>query len=318
MAPVLADSRVAATPLVLPGRLTPAEMYPAGDASVTPRFVTLASGLRVRVLECGPPAGTPVVLLHGWCCSSYTYRRNLCALVDQGHRVVLADLKGHGLSDKPQPASEYTLASMADHALQIMDAVGVERAALVGHSMGAAIALAVALRHPERVSRLALLAPVGFGAISVLGVARLLTPRVMTPLLPRLLRRWMIAAVLRLAYAGGRGFTARDVDEYFAPTQFPEFVLAMRTLLHEFQWSPGERDQLERLVAPTLVMFGTRDRLVFSPSVVAMVRALPNVELDVVEGAGHVLPEEVPDRVNRRLAGFLAAGEDRARIGRIA
>ena len=317
-APPAASHALPTAARVLPGRLPPEAMYPAADPSVAVRFVTLASGLRIRVLECGVPTGPPVVLLHGWCCSAFSFRRNLCALTDLGCRVVLPDLKGHGLSDKPRGPGEYTLDRMADHAVEIMDAVGVRRAALVGHSMGCAVAVAVALRHPERVSRLALLGPAGFGANTVLPIAQLLTPRLVAPVLPWLLRRWMIGFVLRLAYAWDERITARDVDEYYAPTQFPEFVWAMRDLLHDFQWAPGDRDALAGLRAPTLVMFGTRDRLVYSRSVEAMVRTIPDVELDLVEGAGHVLPEEVPARVNARLAAFLrgldAAGDGRAQI----
>ncbi len=294
----------------LRGRLVPEAMYPAGDSAVTTRFVALPSGVRVRVLECGVPTGPAVFLLHGWCCSAYTFRRNLCALTDAGCRVVLADLKGHGLSDKPQGPGEYTMDRMADHVVEIMDAAGLARAALVGHSMGCAIAVRVALRHPARVNRLVLLAPTGFGAISALSIAQALTPRFVTPMLPLLVRRWMIGGVLRLAYAWDSRLTARDVDEYFAPTQFPEFVFAMRDLLHEFQWAPGERAELERLAVPTLVMFGTRDRLVYNRSVEAMVRAIPDVVLDVVDGAGHVLPEEVPERVNARLAEFVGRAVD--------
>ena len=317
MAPSRAAAVPAAPPLagrVLPGRLAPEAMYPAGDPSVHARFVTLASGVRVRVIECGVPSGPAVMLLHGWCCSAYSFRRNLCALTALGCRVVLADLKGHGLSDKPRGPGEYTLERMADHAVEIMDAVGVGRAALVGHSMGSAIALAVALRHPDRVSRVALLAPAGFGAISALWPAQLLTPRFVAPLLPWLVRRWMVGFVLRLAYAWDSRLTPRDVDEYYAPTQFPAFTRAMRDLLHDFQWAPGDREALAGLRVPALVMFGTRDRLVYNPSVEAMVRAIPDVVLDVVPGAGHVLPEEVPERVNARLAEFVGAGLGRARI----
>lgn len=305
------------TPLAarrLPGRLAPEAMYPAGDPTVAARFETLASGLRVRVLECGVPTGPAVLLLHGWCCSAYSFRRNLCALTDLGCRVVVADLKGHGLSDKPLGRGEYTRARMADHVLEIMDAVGMRRAALVGHSMGCAIAVEVALRRPERVTHLALLGPAGFGTITVLPVARFLTPAVVAPLLPRLVRRWMIAAVLRLASARDERLTARDVDEYYAPTQFPEFTRAMRDLLHEFGWAPGERAALGRLAVPTLVMFGTRDRLVYNRSVEAVARAIPDVVLDVVEGAGHVLPEEVPERVNSRLAALIGAGHAASKI----
>jgi len=184
----------------------------------------------------------------------------------------------------------------------VMDAVGMERAALVGHSMGCAIAVRVALDHPERVGGLALFAPVGFGAVAPLGLARRLTPAAAERLLPRLARRWLFGAVLRLAYGSLRTCTARDVDEYWAPSQFPAFMRAMRALLHAFEWAPGRREELARLAVPVFVMLGTRDRLVFNPSVEAMVRAIPGAEYQAVQGAGHVLPEEVPELVNAVLA----------------
>jgi pimeloyl-ACP methyl ester carboxylesterase len=119
----------------------------------------------------------------------------------------------------------------------------------------------------------------------------------------------MVAMVLRLAYARDAQITPRDVDEYYAPTQFPSYVQAMRDLLHDFEWSAGRREDLERVAAPTLVLYGTRDLLVWRPSVEALVRSIPQVRFEVVEGAGHVLPEEVPALVNARLAEFVGAGE---------
>jgi 4,5:9,10-diseco-3-hydroxy-5,9,17-trioxoandrosta-1(10),2-diene-4-oate hydrolase len=281
-------------------------MYPAGRSDVTARFVALRSGLRVRVLEAGPAHGVPVFFVHGWACSIYVFRRNYAALADAGYRVVAADLKGHGLSDKPLDTAEYTLDAMGRHVLEIMDALALRRAALVGHSLGGALAVRTALQAPERVSRLALLAPVGIGVVSLMRLLQLLTPRVIAPLLPYMAPRWTVAAGLHLVYGGIGTFDARDVDEYWAPTQFPEFVHAMRELLHAFYWDPGERSELSRIEQPTLVMFGTRDRVVHPRALETVVGCLPRGRFELVEGGGHTIPEEAPGQVNAALLAHFA------------
>ena len=290
----------------LPGRLPPAAMYPAGRSDVAARFVTLRSGLRVRLLEAGPAHGEPVFFVHGWGCSVYSFRRNYAALAAAGYRVASADLKGHGLSDKPLDPAAYTAEAMARHVLEIMDALALPTAALVGHSMGGAIAVRVALEAPERVSRLGLLAPIGFGAVRLLWLAKLLTLSAVTPVLPHLARRWCAAVLLREAYGGIGTVERRDVDEYWAPTQFPEFTRAMRELLHAFNWASSEREVLGRVAHPTLVMFGTHDRYVRPTALADVVGSLPNGRLEVVWGGGHVIPEEAPDQVNAALLGHLA------------
>ena len=287
------------------GRLAPAAMYPAGVPGIRVRFLELPSGIRVRAIESGPSDGTPVFFIHGWACSVYSFRRNLAPLAAAGFRVLSADLKGHGLSDKPMEPGAYATERMVAHVLEILDAMGVDRTALVGHSMGGALALDVALHAPERVSRVALLDSVGLGASPIIRVVQLLTPRVVAPLLPPLVRRWMISVVLRLAYGRLRGFSTNDVDEYWAPTQFRETVLAARAMAHEFTWAPRPAERLGALRAPALVVFGTRDRLIDPQSAERRVRALPDARLELIRGAGHVTPEEVPEHVNRLLLEFL-------------
>src|SRR5206468_8418867 len=75
------------------GRLAPSEMYPAGIAGVRTRMLTMATGMRVRVVECGPTDGAPVVLIHGWGACVYTYRFLLQALGSARRRVIAFDLR---------------------------------------------------------------------------------------------------------------------------------------------------------------------------------------------------------------------------------
>src|SRR5215208_7570140 len=98
------------------------EMFPADDAAYRVSFALLRSGMRVRIVERGDSNSGAVVLVHGWGCSIYTFRRNMTALADAGYRVIAVDLKGHGQSDKPVAPEEYTIDALVDHLRDILDA----------------------------------------------------------------------------------------------------------------------------------------------------------------------------------------------------
>lgn len=286
--------------------------WPAGVPGLTSRHVEIEGGLHARVVEAGPPDGAPVLLVHGWACSAFAWRRQIPALAAAGHRVVALDLKGHGFSDKPPLDAEYSASAMTSFVLETMDAVGLARASIVGHSMGGAISASVALSAPERVDRLALLAPVGFGEVFALPLGRLVSPQATVPLLPRLARvapQLAVAATFRLIWgAGPVTLTRDDIAQYIAPTQFAEYAPALRHLVHAFEWLPHADEQLSRLGCPVLVLFGTRDRVVIPRRAEELVRRVPYGRLELVPGAGHMLQEEEADRVNGALLAFLRGG----------
>ena len=294
-------------PPTLPGRLPPDAVFPAGWPELAARTLVLADGLCVRVVEpvAPPPPEAPVaVFVHGWACSVYSFRHNLLEVARAGLRAVAVELKGHGESDKPTDVGGYSLEAMGRHLLDVLDALGVERALLVGHSMGGAVAVQAALEAPGRVRGLVLLAPVGFGTIDLMWLVRLATPDAVAPVLPYVVPRVAVGVALRLAYGRHGRAGARDVDEYWAPTRAPAFVRAMRRLLHAFEWAPGRKEQLQRLRTPALVLFGSEDRLVRPSSERVYVACAPNARLELIAGAGHVLPEEVPTEVNAAIVRF--------------
>jgi pimeloyl-ACP methyl ester carboxylesterase len=118
-----------------------------------PEHATFAEveGARVRYLDVGK--GSPVVLIHGFASSLETWE-GLAPLLAAHHRVVALDLKGFGWTDRPE--GDYSPEAQAKLVLALMDARHIEKAAIVAHSWGASIALALALQAPERVTRLAL------------------------------------------------------------------------------------------------------------------------------------------------------------------
>ena len=306
-------------------RLPPSAWYPAGDAVATSRVLHLASGLRARVVEAGPPDGAPVVLLHGWACSAYSFRQQLPALAAEGYRAAAIDLKGHGLSDKPTDAAEYSPAAMVRFAIEAIDALGLSQTALVGHSLGGGIATGVALAEPQRVTRLAVISAVGFGTIPFLPVVRQLPSPLVERPIQRVMPRWLWQLVLRAVTGRLWPYTARDIDEYWAATQFPEFRLALWRLVQQYAWTPLPLDARTRIRVPLLVVYGSRDLVVRRADAAPMAAAeaaqaatamTGPADVHIVAGAGHAAQEEAPDEINRLLLRFLEPWRAEWRAGR--
>ena len=281
-------------------------MWPAREAGYTTRFLTLPDGLGVQTIERGPADGPPVVLVHGWAGSAYSFRYTMPALAEAGYRAIAIELAGHGLTDKPDDVARYTCDVMHASVVATLDLLEIERAAFVGHSMGGALSIQTALRTPERVSRLVLLGSAWLGPVSVRKVAMLLTPAWVTPVLPRLVPRWVAKHILWGAYGRRKSFGERDVDEYWAPSQYPGYAKALRHLLHAFRWALLSPAECAALRLPVLVMFGTRDRVILTTHVERLVRAMPDARLERLPDIGHVVAEEAPARVNAAVMGFLA------------
>ncbi len=283
------------------GRLPPAEWFPAGVEGITTRRVTVRSGLTLRVLEAGPADGAPILLVHGWAVSAYLWRHNILPLAAAGHRVIACDLPGHGLSDAPDAPGSYTTERFAAVVLELMDALGIERAVLAGQSMGGKVVTHVALTAPSRVRALSLYGPVGFGLIPPWHA---LSPSLPIPpgeLISMMIPRSVIAFVQHRVWGKIGFFTERDVDEYWAPTQFPAVVRAQVQMLKEFSWGLWDEPRLQELTMPTHVVFGTRDRTVRPMHAERLARVLPVGNLTWITDGGHVVMEEAPERINAML-----------------
>ncbi len=258
--------------------------------------------MQVRVVECGPRDGPPVVLLPGWGVSAFTYREQVPALGAAGYRAAAVDLKGHGFSDKPTERGEYTFPAMLRHAGEVIEAVAGGPAIVVAQSMAAPLAVGLALAD-ETIRRLVLVSPVGLGVVPFIGPAEFLTPRLLDPIAPRLVRRAAVRLALGLAYGHSARVTEDIVDEYWAPAQFPDYARALRALVHDFTWSPLPDAQLAAVEDRTLVVLGSLDRLVRG----ARDRAgqLFGSDVVVVPDAGHAVHEERPEAVNAAILTFL-------------
>src|SRR5947199_10683979 len=116
-----------------------------------------SGGVGIEYTVDGPDDGRPVVLLHGFPDSGRLWHQQVPALTAAGHRVIVPDLRGYGRSDKPADVDAYNLLFLAGDVFAMLDDAGVERAAVVGHDWGAALAWGIAALAPERVERAAAL-----------------------------------------------------------------------------------------------------------------------------------------------------------------
>jgi pimeloyl-ACP methyl ester carboxylesterase len=264
------------------------------------RFVVTRSGLKVHVVESGNPQSPPVVFVPGWACNVWIFHDTLEPFAKNGFHAIAVELKGHGQSDKPASPDEYTLESMRDHLLEIIDALGLESCGIVGHSMGAAIVVAAAARCPHRFSKMVMAAPVGFAGVRGMTLFRAITPRFLEPVLPKVASRTLVRLMLSVVYGSLRRASMRDIEEFHAPVKLPGYTTALRNLLHRFDWCAP----FPALSMPTLIIVGSED--VLSPAKEVDRYAGDTGQAVIIEGAGHVLFDEAPDEVNALLAEFFA------------
>jgi pimeloyl-ACP methyl ester carboxylesterase len=293
----------------------PAELWPAADPAHRVRRL-VADGTSVRIVERGEPDAPPAVLLPGWACSAYALHANIPAVLASGHRVVVVEPRGMGGSEKPLDPAAYTPPALVRHLLAILDALEIERAALVGLSMGGGMALRAALAAPERVARLVAIDPAGIGRIPLAALGRLPGGTVVARALARLPRaaHAAIAAFgLRAIYGDPRRVRPADVAEFTALMDDPGYFPSQLAMLRGYDWAALDPAALASLRVPTLLVRGTRDRLVVVRDLDALERTLPSaVRLVRVAGAGHAANLECPDDIARALEEFLRGNARRS------
>ena len=284
--------------------LRPDEVFPAGRRDATQRYLSLPSGVRVRLVEGGAASGPPLVFLPGWGGSAYMFRHAFDELVPLGMRLIVIDQRGFGFSDRPRARGAYTYEQYERDLIDVIDALGLERVTLVGQSMGGGLALRFALRHPERLTHMVLINPSGLIPLRFIPPLRIV-PRVFASLLGRrMVPRALIGFTLRrIAYGDAAKVTERDIDEYWAPTQIEGYVYAARATLSEFDWRAVSNAEAASLAVPTLVILGQEDRLIRNSERAAA--RLAGATVYVLPG-GHCVHEELPHEAYRRIAEFVA------------
>ena len=250
--------------------------------------------------------GPVLILLHGLGDSSVGWRKVEAPLRHAGFRVVVLDALGAGRSAKP-PDGDYRLEAHVDRLRTVLDALGVHRATLVGNSLGGSIALRFAQRDPARVDRLVLLDPAGYpeGGWTGTWLWDSGAGNALHAVPPALIAR----LALRMNYGDPRRIGADDLDAYVAEAERPgaidAFIAQQRQLMPPpedvARWVAGYR----ALSMPTLILWGTKDRVLSPELGDRLAHDLPDARLVLLDGAGHVPQQEVPERVLAEVLAFL-------------
>lgn len=274
----------------------PLASNPPVSPAPTPRLaeVRLSTGVRMHYAEQGDPRGGAVILIHGYSDSWFSYSRVLPLLADRYH-VYALDLRGHGNSDRP--AAGYHMRDLAADVIAFMDAKGIVRASVVGHSMGSIVAQQVALAAPRRVSCLVLIG----SATSIRNVNGVLDLKRAVDSLPdpvpeefvREFQRSTIHLPVPEAFMDGvvsesRKLPARVWRELMAGMLATDPPLA-----------------LGRARIPTLVVWGDKDTLMPRAEQEALVKMLRTATLTVYPDTGHDPQWERPEAFARDLQQFL-------------
>lgn len=279
----------------------------AGPERLQFRRIETASG-QLSILSAG--AGEPVILIHGLGATKGSFLPTVAALADS-FRTIALDLPGFGDSVKPVGAA-YHAPFFARAVVDLMDALELRQAHMIGNSMGGRVALELGLRHTERVGRLALLAPslAWRRERPWAPVVRLLRPELG---LLQLAPRWLVEAVVhRTIPVADSNWVQAGVDEflraYLTPRGRAAFYAAARQIyLEEPNGTKGFWTRLATLKPPALFIWGKRDTLVpigFAKHVRDTLPSARHLELD----CGHVPQLERPAQTHAAIAAFFREG----------
>ena len=276
--------------------------------------VTFRNGpVELHAVAAGPPDGPVVLLLHGFPEFWYSWRNQIAPLAAAGFRVIVPDQRGYNTSSKPRGARSYALSHLISDVLAIADQLGQARIFLAGHDWGAAVAWSVALLHPQRVAKLA-----------ILNVPH---PSVMRRFLKtnrRQLRRSWYMFFFQLPWLPEAAFSAfhfrlgvRSLVRSSRPGTFSSEDLA----LYRAAWSqPGALTAMinwyraafrfrskfpdSTVHVPTRILWGERDAFLLSEMAHDSLRYCDTAELYTFANASHWLQHEEPARVSELFIDF--------------
>jgi pimeloyl-ACP methyl ester carboxylesterase len=225
--------------------------------------------------------------------------------------VIVPDLPGHGESTKLR--GSYTPAYFASVILGLFDELGLDRAAVIGNSMGGRIALEAAAESPDRVRALVLLDPAAAGVPFPLYVRLLRMLPTGVGAVPIPLRKRIVAFGIRSLFADPdrlpRGAYLAGADEFIRIYRHGRARMALLSAIRGLMTDGEDRfwERIAGIEAPTLVLWGNDDRLVPVRLGRRLVRTMPRAQLVVLSGVGHVPQFEVPEDARRRVQAFLDA-----------
>lgn len=249
-------------------------------------------------------SGEPLVLIAGIGYDAWMWHKMAPGLAEH-FQVITFDNRGAGLSDKPTGA--YTAQLLAADTAGLMDALGLPKAHIMGHSMGGFIAQALVLDHPERVDRL-ILSATNFGGPHHIPI----TPQaiqVLTDLsgdpIDRLRRGILISCAPGFPQAHPQLLEEWVAYRVSHPLDVAGYQSQLSIGLSLIPEPASFEKRLAEVRAPTLILFGEYDRVVPPENAHLLAQQIPHAEVVILKNAGHFFPFETPEQANQAVTGFL-------------
>lgn len=266
-------------------------------------YADLPNGYRIHYLESGQ--GAAVVFLHGsgsGACGYSNFKGNYPTIAAAGYRAIVPDLIGYGYSDKPDDV-EYPLSFFVECVAQTLEQIGVDRYTLVGNSLGGAIAMGLALAHPERVSSLILMAPGGLNDLpdymEMPGMAELF--KVFGADEPVTEAR--MKDLFTNAFVVDPGCVEDQLvheRHQLMQMQNPQVIQTMQV--------PNLCADLHKIKCPTLALWGLDEQMMPESGIMRLARGIPDCRTVLVPRCGHWVMIEHQDYFNRACIDFLDHG----------
>ncbi|MEO6951924.1 MAG: alpha/beta hydrolase [Polyangia bacterium] len=262
--------------------------------------------VRLEVREEG--AGPPVVLLHGFPESSYSWRHVMTALAGAGFRAIAPDQRGYVRSDKPRGIAAYRIERLVADVIGLLDALGLPRATIVGHDWGAVVAWSVAALHPDRVERLVVMNgphPQLMRRLLITDPAQLWRSKYILffqlPWLPEYVAtRADFAARAFLGLASrGEAFDDETLAHHRDGHREPGCATGMLGWYRAGFWYGMPK--LPKVTCPVLCIWGDDDRALGVRFTENLERYATNVRVEHLAGVGHWVQQEAPGEVSALL-----------------
>ena len=267
------------------------------------KTVRLANGLTMPYDEYGDPDGIPVLMIHGYSDSAFSYEPILERLPPDV-RALAVTLRGHGDADRPPDG--YGLNDFANDVALFAEALKLGPAVVVGHSMGSGVARYFAIEHPARTSALVLIG--AFATMRgnpVIDELEQAVRQLSDPVDPAFVRDFQESTI---AQPVPPGFVDRAVVESLKMPARVWKAAFDGMLAYDLE------DRLESISVPVLAVWGDSDVIFGQADWDALAATLPNVRIELYPGAGHATHWEHPDRFASDLVAFIEYGVDSAHL----
>jgi non-heme chloroperoxidase len=256
--------------------------------------IHIGTGPHLHYAEFGDAAGEPILFLHGWPDSWFSFSRVLPILPPR-FRAIAVDQRGYGDSDRPE--SGYAVADFGEDAVAVLDAMKIPRAVVVGHSFGSFVARHVALAHPDRLDALVLIGTGLTAANEVTGELQISLRDLPDP----------------IPEAFARDFQASTAHRPLPPEFFDRLIFESLKLpprlwrvLIDRLLEYDDSAYLAQIACPTLLLWGDHDALFSRSDQDRFIAARPGTQLRVYQDAGHCPNWEVPESLAADIEAFVS------------